>query len=71
MIDMFLVSLFSPGLVLYLYVQPLSLYVDGATLNSELLKAIYNGLFCCGDVLGRKLMYDRRRVIPFLFLIIR
>jgi len=70
MIDMFLVSLFSPGMVLYLYVKPLSLYIDGASMNSDLLKAVYNAMFCCGDVLGRKLMYDRQRRLPFLFLII-
>eukprot|EP00019_Armaparvus_languidus_P005036 CAMPEP_0168592990 /NCGR_PEP_ID=MMETSP0420-20121227/8049_1 /TAXON_ID=498008 /ORGANISM="Pessonella sp." /LENGTH=255 /DNA_ID=CAMNT_0008629059 /DNA_START=325 /DNA_END=1089 /DNA_ORIENTATION=- len=68
MCDMFLVSLFSPGVLLYVYKRPLPLYINGATLDADWLKAVYNMFFCAGDTGARKLLYSRRRVFPLAFL---
>jgi hypothetical protein len=68
--DMFLVSLFSPGVLLYVYRRPLPLYIGGAALNADWLKAVYNLLFCVGDTSARKLLYNRRRVFPPAFLLL-
>ena len=67
---MFFVSLFSPGVLLYVYKEPLPLFINGAKMSADVLKAVYNALFCLGDFSGRRLMYDRKRRNPFLFLIL-
>jgi hypothetical protein len=67
---MFCVSLFSPGVILYIYQNPLQLYFGGISMNADMLKAVYNLFFCCGDVGGRRLTYDRKRVVPFAFLLL-
>jgi MFS family permease len=68
MIDMLAVSLFSPGVMLYIYDQK---YVSfgGLKLPKDWLFAIYDACFFIGDTSSRKIFYLVRTIFPLLFLI--
>lgn len=65
---MFCVSLFSPGVELYIYDHP---YVSWfhTILSNNWLFAIYNASFFLGDTLSRRIFYRVKIIFPFFFLI--
>jgi len=69
MIDMLCVSLFSPGVMLYIYDQK---YVNFPWFHGKLQKdwlfVIYDASFFIGDTLSRKIFYPVRIILPFFFL---
>jgi len=68
-VDMFTVSLFSPGVILYIYdakLVPMSF--THYKMSSDTFKAVYDFLFSTGDTLSRKLFYNARPVRPHYFL---
>jgi hypothetical protein len=69
-INMFFVSLLSPGLILYLYEgDPIELKPFSWKIPRNLFFAIYDAGFFIGDSTSRKIFYKRRTYIPFVFLI--
>jgi len=70
MVDMFCVSLFSPGVILYIYSGDcVQFTISGFIMNSFWFVALYNTFFFIGDTLSRKIFYKVRLINPFLFLI--
>jgi len=69
MIDMLCVSMFSPGVMLYIYNQK---YVSFGNyqLSNDWLFAIYNACFFLGDTSSRKLLYNFRTIFPLVFLVL-
>mmetsp|Transcript_109143 Transcript_109143/g.163235 ORF Transcript_109143/g.163235 Transcript_109143/m.163235 type:complete len:435 (-) Transcript_109143:34-1338(-) len=68
--DMFFVSLFSPGIILYIYNGAcVQFTLTGFTMNSFWFIALYNSFFFLGDTLSRKIFYKLRLINPFLFLL--
>eukprot|EP01094_Clydonella_sp_ATCC50884_P020750 TRINITY_DN4372_c0_g1_i3.p1 TRINITY_DN4372_c0_g1~~TRINITY_DN4372_c0_g1_i3.p1 ORF type:complete len:433 (+),score=131.63 TRINITY_DN4372_c0_g1_i3:58-1299(+) len=67
--DMFCVSLFSPGVILYMY-NGTYVNVFGYDLNRDWYIAIYNTFFFVGDSASRKIWYHIDVIHPFLFLIL-
>eukprot|EP01117_Protostelium_nocturnum_P011192 TRINITY_DN4064_c0_g1_i5.p1 TRINITY_DN4064_c0_g1~~TRINITY_DN4064_c0_g1_i5.p1 ORF type:complete len:304 (-),score=43.35 TRINITY_DN4064_c0_g1_i5:400-1311(-) len=63
-------ALFNPGVLLYIYS---SQYINFTLYHRTLLKfyffVIYNSTFFIGDMAGRQIMYNRKIVFPFLFLL--
>jgi len=69
-IDMFCVSLFSPGVILYIYDGPcIEFTITGFIMNSFWFVAIYNSFFFLGDTLSRKIFYLVKLINPFYFLL--
>jgi len=66
MVDMFCVSLFSPGVLLFLYDEP-TVSIIGFKLDTKWLFAIYDTLFSIGDTLSRQIFYQRKIIFPFAF----
>jgi MFS family permease len=68
MIDMLGVSMFSPGVMLYIYDQP---YISfkAFRLQRDWLFAIYDACFFIGDTSSRKIFYQIRTIFPLLFLV--
>jgi MFS family permease len=68
MVDMFCVSMFSPGVMLYIYDSP---YVSFPWFRGKLKKdyvfSIYDTGFFIGDTLSRKIFYPRKIVFPLFF----
>jgi len=67
-VDMLCVSMFSPGVIAYIY--------DGSYVNfgshqfpTDWLLAIYNLCFFIGDTSSRKLLYQTRIIFPLFFLV--
>jgi len=69
MIDMLCVSMFSPGVMLFIYDKP---YVSFGSqkLAKDWLFAIYDACFFLGDASSRKLLYQVKTVFPLLFLVL-
>jgi len=72
MFDMFFVSLFSPGVILYIYTNEKSKYIDfpwfGTRLKNDWFIAIYNACFFIGDASSRKIFYLLPLIQPLFFL---
>jgi len=70
LLDMFCVSLFGPGVMLYIYDQK---YIQfpwfHGSLPNDVLFAIYEGGFFLGDSLSRRIFYQTRLIFPLLFLL--
>jgi len=68
LIDMFGVSMFSPGVMLYIYDQK---YVSfkAFQLQSDWLFSIYDAFFFLGDTSSRKIFYLVKTVFPLFFLV--
>lgn len=67
--DMFCVSLFSPGVILYIYDKKTVAFPwFGSELSSDIVKALYNLSFFLGDFSSRRIFFPVRIVSPFLFL---
>lgn len=69
MFDMFCVSLFSPGVILYMY-DDATVNVFGHEFNTDWYIAIYNTFFFVGDTASRKIWYHIDIVNPWMFLIL-
>lgn len=69
MVDMFCVSMFSPGVMLYIYNQKYVNfpYFHHSKLASDWLFVIYDACFFLGDTLSRKLFYPVRTIFPLVF----
>eukprot|EP00792_Barthelona_sp_PAP020_P009603 TRINITY_DN3310_c0_g2_i2.p1 TRINITY_DN3310_c0_g2~~TRINITY_DN3310_c0_g2_i2.p1 ORF type:complete len:419 (+),score=78.35 TRINITY_DN3310_c0_g2_i2:37-1257(+) len=73
MFNMFCVSFFSPGIVLYIFGDRpvlLDYGVFSFTLSHNAFVAIYNILFFLGDFCSRRVFFDLGRHSPFIHLII-
>jgi len=68
MIDMFCVSMFSPGVMLYIYDQN---YVSFGNLQlpNNWLFSIYNACFFLGDTLSRRIFFLMKPIFPLFFLL--
>jgi len=68
LLDMFFVSLFSPGVLLYIYDQQTVQWTGShRTIATNWLFAIYDAAFFLGDTLSRKLLYPVKIVFPLVF----
>lgn len=72
MVNMFTVSLLSPGIILYIYhSDPVKLKGIGVgTIPMATFIIMYNAAFFIGDFFSRKIVYRMRTFPPFLFLIL-
>eukprot|EP00276_Gloeochaete_wittrockiana_P018064 CAMPEP_0184335290 /NCGR_PEP_ID=MMETSP1089-20130417/3878_1 /TAXON_ID=38269 ORGANISM="Gloeochaete wittrockiana, Strain SAG46.84" /NCGR_SAMPLE_ID=MMETSP1089 /ASSEMBLY_ACC=CAM_ASM_000445 /LENGTH=449 /DNA_ID=CAMNT_0026659879 /DNA_START=8 /DNA_END=1357 /DNA_ORIENTATION=+ len=71
MCDMFFVSLFSPGVILYIYdARTVHLSWLEIDIQTNWFIAIYNTYFFLGDSLSRKVFYSTRIYFPPLFLLL-
>jgi len=68
-VDMLCVSMFSPGLILYMYDEDY-VYFGSNRLATNWMFAIYDLCFFLGDTSSRKLVYMMKTISPFLFLIL-
>eukprot|EP00011_Vannellida_sp_DIVA3-517-6-12_P007473 CAMPEP_0114626266 /NCGR_PEP_ID=MMETSP0168-20121206/11691_1 /TAXON_ID=95228 ORGANISM="Vannella sp., Strain DIVA3 517/6/12" /NCGR_SAMPLE_ID=MMETSP0168 /ASSEMBLY_ACC=CAM_ASM_000044 /LENGTH=427 /DNA_ID=CAMNT_0001837561 /DNA_START=10 /DNA_END=1290 /DNA_ORIENTATION=- len=69
--DMFCVSLFSPGVILYIYSGSCVPYsVLGFDMSRDWFVCLYNTFFFAGDTSSRKIFYLVRIINPMFFLIL-
>jgi len=67
-LDMFFVSLFSPGVLLYIYdSKNITLTWIGKEIPTNWLFAMYDFMFFLGDTSSRKIFYPVRLIFPFMF----
>jgi len=68
LVDMFCVSLFSPGVVLYIYDAPYITFPWFHTkLPRDILLTIYDACFSIGDTISRRMFYPLKRINPLFF----
>jgi len=68
MLDMFFVSLFSPGVLLYIYDQTtIPVTFTNSNINSDTMFALYDAAFFLGDSLSRRIFYPIRIIFPLIF----
>eukprot|EP01091_Cochliopodium_minus_P018747 TRINITY_DN7681_c0_g1_i1.p1 TRINITY_DN7681_c0_g1~~TRINITY_DN7681_c0_g1_i1.p1 ORF type:complete len:414 (+),score=79.81 TRINITY_DN7681_c0_g1_i1:37-1278(+) len=68
--DMFCVSLFSPGVILYIYDKPtVNFRWTNTSIPTNWFFVLYDACFFVGDFSSRRIWYPVRPIFPFLFLI--
>eukprot|EP01119_Soliformovum_irregulare_P020832 TRINITY_DN6809_c0_g2_i1.p1 TRINITY_DN6809_c0_g2~~TRINITY_DN6809_c0_g2_i1.p1 ORF type:complete len:424 (+),score=83.09 TRINITY_DN6809_c0_g2_i1:347-1618(+) len=70
MLDMFWVSMFSPGVILYIYQTEKVVSFGNLHIRNDWMFAIYDAFFFLGDTLSRKLLYNFRTIFPLFFLVL-
>jgi len=68
LVDMLCVSLFSPGVMLYIYdMKKIHFPVLNVDVDRDVVFAIYDACFFLGDTLSRKIFYPVRTIFPLVF----
>eukprot|EP01114_Cavostelium_apophysatum_P015576 TRINITY_DN426_c0_g1_i1.p1 TRINITY_DN426_c0_g1~~TRINITY_DN426_c0_g1_i1.p1 ORF type:complete len:430 (-),score=85.90 TRINITY_DN426_c0_g1_i1:322-1611(-) len=69
LLDMFALSMFSPGVMLYVYSKVVPFPMFHSSLPANWFFVIYDACFFLGDSLSRRIFYRTRIVVPFIFLL--